>query len=371
MDMNKIICRITTLLLFFTTLSLSAQESEYKKPKLDNQDSWSLIFIPDVQNYAKFGRNQPILDLMTSWIEENIDSLNIKMVLCPGDLVEQNDRISHGISGNQSGLKQWEFVAKSFGKLDGKVPYVLSTGNHDYSYDSKGNKRSNYKHFFPVDKNFLNRRIIRQNTLNSEGEETTENAAYEMITPHGEKYLFLSIEFAPRDTVVTWARNVAGMKQYENHKIILLTHEYMDREAKRTSGKMKVTCYTPYYENGDIGKRKQVISDANKGEDLWKKLVSVSPNIELVLCGHISGESFRTDKNKNGKTVNQMLFDAQSMGGGHYGNGGDGWLRILEFYPDKKTVKVKTFSPLFAISPTTNKFAWKTDSANEFIFKFD
>ena len=62
-----------------------------------------------------------------------------------------------------------------------------------------------------------------------------------------------------------------------------------------------------------------------------------------------------------------MLFDAQAIGGD---NGGDGWIRILEFYPDGKTVKVKTFSPLFAVSPATQGMAWKHDSENEFTFYF-
>jgi hypothetical protein len=91
----------------------------------------------------------------------------------------------------------------------------------------------------------------------------------------------------------------------------------------------------------------------------------------LVLSGHISGEGFRVDANQYGKNVNQMLFDMQSEGGGHRnGNGGDGWLRIIEFYPDHKTVKVKTYSPLFGISPVTQKNAYKTDLRNEFVFKF-
>ena len=97
-----------------------------------------------------------------------------------------------------------------------------------------------------------------------------------------------------------------------------------------------------------------------------------SSNIEMVLCGHISGEGYKCDENKVGKSVHQILFDAQSMGGGHrYGNGGDGWLRILEFFPDGKTVKVKTFSPLFGISPTTRPYAWKKDARNEFTLEFD
>lgn len=366
--MNKLVL----ILLLCFSLSLWGQEtSDYEKPKLDNEKSWSMIFLPDVQNYVKYSYNQPILDLMMAWVEENIDPLNIKMVFCSGDLVEQNDRVNNGKSGNLTGQKQWEFVSRVFDRLNGKVPYITITGNHDYSYDNNGNKKSRFKDFFPIDKNFLNRKMICQNTLNAEGEETIENAAFEMTTPHGDKFLFLAVEFAPRDTVVSWAKKVVDMEQYRDYKVVLLTHEYMTSTAKRTTKNIEVTCFNPYSVDGVITKRKQAIPDSNNGTDLWEKLIEPSNNIQMVLCGHITKQSFRADKNKVGKTVNQMLFDAQSEGGGHYGNGGDGWLRILEFYPDKKTVKVKTFSPLFGISPSTQKLAWRKDAANEFVFSFD
>ena len=93
-------------------------------------------------------------------------------------------------------------------------------------------------------------------------------------------------------------------------------------------------------------------------------------NIQLVVCGHISGRGFRTDRNDAGRDVHQMLFDAQSMGGGYEGNGGDGWLRLLEFDPDGVTVRVKTFSPLFWISPASRDRAWMNDAEDEFTFRF-
>ena len=55
----------------------------------------------------------------------------------------------------------------------------------------------------------------------------------------------------------------------------------------------------------------------------------------------------RRDKNAAGKAVNQMMFNVQVLGGGWEGNGGDGWLRILEFMPDGRTIQVRTYSPLF------------------------
>lgn len=364
-------------MLLFTVVTLSVTQVKaqhtYHKPKLDNNRSWSMILIPDPQNYVKWGRNQPIFDLMTAWIEENIDTLNIKIVMCTGDLVEQNDIINRGADGDQSSKRQWEAIASSFSKLDGKVPYITATGNHDYTIDYNGNRKSHFNDFFDIDKNHLNRKIIAQNSTNEDGELTLENSAFEIKALNGKDYLFLTVEYAPRDTVVNWAKKVAGMDQYKNHRIVLLTHAYLDEKDQRTTSIPKWFEYLPYSVNNVIQKAPSIaLPQANNGEQIWKKLIQPSSNIELVLSGHISGEGYRADKNEKGKAVHQMLFDAQSMGGGHRnGNGGDGWLRILEFFPDNKTVKVKTFSPLFGASPTTQEFAWKNDKRNEFTFRFE
>src|SRR5690625_5540925 len=68
-----------------------AKDVSYQKPKIKNEESWTMVIIPDPQSYVKFGRNQVIFDLMTAWIEEQIEPMNIGMVLCTGDLVEQNN----------------------------------------------------------------------------------------------------------------------------------------------------------------------------------------------------------------------------------------------------------------------------------------
>jgi hypothetical protein len=115
------------------------------------------------------------------------------------------------------------------------------------------------------------------------------------------------------------------------------------------------------------------IQPRNYGQDIWEKLVEPSDNIRLVICGH-TGEpdsfeksvAYRKDKNHSGKDVHQMMFNVQILGGGWEGNGGDGWLRILEFMPDGKTIKVKTYSPLFGISPTTKQFAHRTGKCDQF-----
>ncbi len=366
--------RITLGCIVFMLCSLQMlAQSPYQKPALEKEGSWSMIMIPDIQNYVKWGRNVPVLDLMMRWIEENIDTLNIKMVVCVGDLVQNNEKITNDYDGNRTTQQQWEAAANAFSILNHKVPYIAAAGNHEYSIDRQGNRSSRYSEFFTSEKNYLNQKLLVQNTRNEQGKPTMENSALELKGLNGKDYLFLTVEYAPRDTVVTWAKRVAAMEQYKNHRVVLITHNYVTQKDKHATSEPGWIYWEPYNENNVIQKSARVkLPDANNGKDIWEKLVQPATGIEMVLSGHIPGEGYRVDKNKAGKSVHQIMFDAQDMGGGHRsGNGGDGWLRILEFFPDGKTVKLKTFSPLFAISPTSQPHAWKKDARNEFTFRFD
>lgn len=338
-----------------------AQDTPYHAPTLSDSGSWSMVLIPDPQSYVKFERNQGILELMTGWISEQVVPLNVQMVLCTGDLVEHNDWINpDGLQGNQPGKKQWEAVSGAFGRLDGKVPYVTGTGNHDYGVKNIEYRRTNYNQYFPVDKNPRSQQLLRDVGIDADSYPSLTNATYELMSPHGRKFLIMVLEFAPRDTVLRWALTTVNQERYAEHTVILLTHSYLNADSEH------------------IVKEGYPIKDGNYGAAIWEKLVKPSRNIQLVFSGHIGKPDdvlghigFRTDTNAGGKNVHQMVFNAQALGGGWHGNGGDGWLRLLEFLPDGKTVNVKTFSPFFAISPTTRHLAWRTAGYDEFKFALD
>jgi len=154
---------------------------------------------------------------------------------------------------------------------------------------------------------------------------------------------------------------VIARDEYKDCLGIVLTHSYMRSLAEK---------------NVLIQKEGYAVKDVNYGQAIWDKLIYPSDNIRLVICGHVAGYKdprqsvgFRVDANHAGNRVSQMLFDTQFDGGGKDGNGGDGWLRILEFSADCKRVTVKTFSPLFAISPSTRHLAWRREPYNQFIFE--
>jgi hypothetical protein len=61
----------------------------------------------------------------------------------------------------------------------------------------------------------------------------------------------------------------------------------------------------------------------------------------MTLNGHVCGDGLGrvVSKLPNGQDLPQMLCDYQIRP-----NGGDGWLRLLEFRPDHKTVAVYDYS---------------------------
>ena len=61
-------------------------------PTLQDEGAFSMILVPDPQSYTKFAANQPLFDLQTAWIAQNIDRLNIKAALFTGDMVEHNGK---------------------------------------------------------------------------------------------------------------------------------------------------------------------------------------------------------------------------------------------------------------------------------------
>jgi hypothetical protein len=352
-------------MLLACSLSAFAQEpSVYTPPQLTQSNACSIILLPDLQTYNKFGRNQGIAELMTAWAAENLDALNVLTVMQNGDLVQHNNiDQANGRSGNQNSTQQWTAVSRAFERLDGKVPYVVATGNHDYGTTNGQNRDTQFPTYFPVDRNPAWNGVLVECCTNRVGEKTLENAAYQFTTPQGRKLLILSLEFAPSDPIIAWAKELVARDEYNDHLVILLTHSYMRSHAEN---------------NDHIVKEKYEVQDVNYGQAVWEKLVYPSDNIRLVLCGHIAGPDnvwesvgFRVDKNHVGNPVSQMLFNAQANGGGWHGNGGDGWLRILEFSEDGKSVSVKTFSPLFAISPSTQHLAWRTEPYDQFVFEIE
>ncbi len=368
--MNAMVNHVKTislcfLLAFVFCSAIPAKAQNHAdRQELSDPKSFSMILMGDPQGYVKYDVNQPILELCTAWVADNVERLQIKALLCTGDLVEQNENIVLNRTRlNQTSREMWEACSRAFARLDHKVPYIVSCGNHDYGYRAAENGMTRFPEVFPFERNRAWRDVVVDALPNRNGIPSLENAAFEFDTPGWGKVLVITSEFYPRDEVLDWAKKLAQSDRHKDSRVIFMTHAYM---RQKNDGVL-------------LDKHGYLLQPGNTGAAIWEKLIRSTPNIRMVLCGHIADGNgkfednvgYRVDKNDAGKDVTQMMFNVQTLGGGWEGNGGDGWLRILEFLPDGKTIKVRTYSPLFGISPSTKHLAHRTEAHDRFDIVLD
>ena len=89
----------------------------------------------------------------------------------------------------------------------------------------------------------------------------------------------------------------------------------------------------------------------------WRR-VKTAPTALLV--GKTKGDAFAP-------SCPPILQGRNAPSGGWFGNGGDGWLRIMEFMPDGKTISVRTCFPLFIADFFASAIAAENGLARYFV----
>ncbi len=316
-------------------------ETQSQNPFVPSPDAvWSMVVFPDTQNYVKNAAQVPILGEMTQWVRDNREQWGIQVVLQEGDIVNNNDTSTPN-SGDQDSSAQWQHAKNAFSLLDGHVPYIFATGNHDHGFLNTENRDTQFNTFFSPSDNPLIDPAQGGILKGVKDPRELQNAYYEFTAPDGREILVVSLEWAPRQQTVAWANQIVSQSKYEGHTTILLTHGYTDHDDTRWL--LDPATYP-------------AVSDGNDGEDLWNELVKLHSNFEFVFSGHVGGDGlgYIASNGIEGNLVHQMLFNTQFEA-----NGGSGWIRVLEFLEDGHTVRVRTYSPSHDLQ--------KTDSANAFL----
>ncbi len=313
---------ITFLTAFIiTSLVLVATLSAGEAPS-----PFTIILLPDTQNYLKYeGADKKFL-AQTRWIKENKDKLNIKFVIHEGDITDDNSP------------EQWKKAKACMEILDGCVPYALCVGNHDIGY--KGPAKS------PVCEYFKESDLSKEKGWG--GKMPEEDCFWYMFEAGSEKYVILSLGLGPNDKMLKWADGI--VEANKDCHVLMVTHDYLDSDGRLSNKKTKknATAYGAYPDG----------SLRNTGEQIWDKHVKKHGNYIMVFSGHYEGPaSKKSMKGENGNIVHQMMANYQYQEGG-----GNGYLRILKFDQSQKKCQVSTYSPYL------DKF-WK-DDANEFSLYF-
>jgi predicted phosphodiesterase len=284
-------------------------------PPSPTKNSWSIAVLPDTQNYSDKYPDQFMAQ--TNWIVAERSRRNIQFVLHLGDFV------------NHPTEREWGNAIKAMQRLDGQLPYFMVPGNHDYEGDGRS-RTTRFSEYFPVSK-FRTQQSFG-GVYDKEPDRYENN--FHLISAGGRDLLILCLEFGPRRDVVRWANDVVG--SHKGRQAIFITHAYMYYDDTR-------------YDWAKLGRQQRWNPHAyappggvTDGQQLWDMLVAKHDNFLFTINGHVLSDGLgrlRSTTTK-GNDVMQMLVNFQMKP-----NGGDGWLRILEFQPDGTTVHVVDYSP--------------------------
>ncbi len=264
------------------------------KQSKGDDESFSMVWFTDTQYYAE--SYHEIFDFLGDWLVGEYKKGAFGYVINTGDLVNV-----------ASDIGQWEVADRNFKKLDdANVPYGVLAGNHDVSIN--GLNYEMYKKYFGKsrfkDKSWYGGNM--NNNLNH----------YDLITLGCHDFIILYLDYSTNlsEETIKWSNKV--LKKYSHRNAIIAMHEYLNSNSSLTY----------------------------MAHTVFNRIVVKNTNVFMVLCGHNHGSVRRTKTivNADGSTrkVIEMLSDYQKAP-----NGGDGYLRYLNFHPESGLLYVATYSP--------------------------
>lgn len=296
----------------------------------DGDDAFTVIVLPDTQIYSQ---NHPhIFMAQTEWIAAMAEELDIRLVLHAGDVVNQGARSE----------EQWQNAKAALDVLDrAGIPTFIAIGNHDYDDEARTRGAEKFNEYFGIG------RYEGAEWFAGAFEEGRSENVYGLIEAGGIPFLVLALEFGPRKAVLDWANEV--IEGYPDRDVLVVTHAYMYYDDTRMSP-------------GDSWNPKDygVRDDASDGDDMWRALFSRHANVRMILSGHVLGTGVgrRIDAGEAGNAVHQILANYQMRG-----QGGEGYLRIMRFFPSRGIVEVTTYSPYLD--------RYLEDEAQQFLLTYD
>lgn len=269
---------------------------------------FTIALIPDTQKYTEKPELNEIFDVQTRYLANHVVTKNIAFASHLGDIVENGDLES-----------EWIVADQAMSHMDGVVPYGIVIGNHDF-YDEWGNPQLGsplYNKYFPES---------RFSAYPWWGGFSPDSlSSYQVFTtPLGEfLYLHLTVDSPP--PAIQWAQQV--LNEHPGMPTMVTTHVYL-----RENGRIPA----PYLS----GLGGSTTWEGISADDLFETLIASNDQVFMITCGHISAEFYQVSINNKGNEVYELLQDYQNRE-----NGGEGFLRLLQFYPTLNRVQAVTYSP--------------------------
>ena len=353
-----------------------------------DDDRFTIAVIPDTQNYLDYTHQtaegfpfdaREMFIKQMEYIAANVESEGgeIAFVSSLGDVWQHQtlaidpDHLMRGFKVAPDAIfskmfapttKVYEVempIAKEgYGLIAGKVPFSVVPGNHDYDAMWTDSKFPSAAKVDPKDLTTIGvlhpgglsnfRAVFGEYTPFFRDKEWYVSAndggadSAQIFEAGGYRFLHIGLQFDAPDTSLEWAAKVIA--KHPGLPTIVSTHDYINNEGERVPNPL-------------IDGHKADPTGNNTPQMVWDKLLSQHDQIFMLLCGHQHGQAIRTDKNRFGNEVYQVLADYQDRGqtakdagakgmSGYPVGIGDGWMRLMEFDMSGKTpvINVRTYS---------------------------
>jgi hypothetical protein len=286
--------------------------------------NFTLIGLPDIQYYTsrKNGGNPAILNSQIQWIVANMDPMNIVYVTQMGDCVDDGDLVESPWQVADEVLANLENPQTT--NLPDGIPFGLTVGNHDQSPNGDTYGTTTY-----FNKYFGISRFLGRGYYGGHYGFNNDNH-FDLFSASGMDFIVINLEYDPNyDALVrAWADSL--LQIYNTRRAIIVSHYIIDLGNPPTFGTQGQALYMTFKDNS---------------------------NVFLFLCAHREGEGRRSDT-FDGHTIHSLLADYTNRP-----NGGNGWLRIMQFSPANNEIRVKTYSPWLD--------KWETDGNSQFTLYYD
>lgn len=286
-------------------------------------ENFTIIALPDTQNYTSISSPADTFTKQTQWVLDNKEALNIKFLTHLGDIVNSPTNTS-----------QWTRATDAMNLLNAELAYGTCPGNHDLATGS-----NHYIERFgpnPTHASSVGRWIDPASGQTYDwykGSSPRGYSSYQIVPINGRDFMFLHLDMDCPDEDMAWAASV--LSAHPQVLTMITTHNYL-AETGGSGIFGSGTGQRGYTAGANIG----IGPDRNRPEDVFNALVKPFNQVYMVICGHMFAIYNLEKTNDAGNVVHEVLCDYQSLP-----NGGNGFLRIMDFRPSENKIYNSTYSP--------------------------
>jgi hypothetical protein len=272
----------------------------------------SIAVIPDSQEWTFDDANYPYIQKTCEFVRDKYVGAKIGVVFHVGDFV------------SSSAADQWARWEAAFLNHPAAVPFLAGIGNHDYNggFCTRTNT-SVYDGHFPT--TFYTSKSWWSGGFYETGK--TQNL-YFNITLGGQDYMFIMLEFGPRQGAIDWAN--ALIQANPTKKVIISTHAYVYNDGTRIGTGDEYNPHTLVTPDTDV----------HDGDELWTELVSLAANDNVIQIwsGHETGFLYTKSTGVGANVILEILCAHQSHVYKY------GCVGLMQFYGSLSRVKMIAYS---------------------------